>query len=56
MPASLRIAVIADDLTGANATGALLRGLGLRTLTLLEPSRLGELTADTEALAIDAST
>ncbi len=36
----IRCCVIADDLTGANATGVLLRKVGLRTCTLLQPDRL----------------
>lgn len=31
-----RIGVIADDLTGSNATGVLLAGQGLRVVTLTE--------------------
>ena len=36
----IRCCVIADDLTGANATGVLLRKVGLQTCTLLQPDRL----------------
>lgn len=37
MPSRLLAAVLADDLTGANATGALLSALGLRVTVQMEP-------------------
>ncbi len=36
----IRCCVIADDLTGANATGVLLRKVGLQTCTLFRPERI----------------
>ena len=39
MPACL---VIADDLTGANATGVQLSNLGFKSCTILDPDRINE--------------
>ncbi len=38
----IRCCIIADDLTGANATGVLLGKLGLRSCTVLKPQRLSD--------------
>jgi len=54
------IVVIADDLTGANATGVLLRKNGLTTNTLLESGTIGDLDCDclicpTDSRGIDST-
>lgn len=60
----LLAAIIADDLSGANATGALLTARGLRALTLLDHAQarssrsasLSPFLNECEALTIDADT
>jgi uncharacterized protein YgbK (DUF1537 family) len=49
-------AIIADDLTGANASGALLRARGLRTIVVLDHAHAASFIAEGEALSIDAAT
>ena len=51
------VLVIADDLTGANASGALLAELGLRVLTVTGKARDGALSADHRAdvLVVDTA-
>jgi uncharacterized protein YgbK (DUF1537 family) len=41
-----RLAIVADDLTGANTAGVLLTKAGLRILTIVEDTAISELSAD----------
>ena len=50
----VRVAIIADDLSGANATGALFRARGLRTLSVLDHTHAASYLDGHDALAIDA--
>jgi uncharacterized protein YgbK (DUF1537 family) len=45
--------VIADDMTGANATGALFARRGLRTVSVAEPANLARFAREFEVLVID---
>ena len=52
----LKIVVLADDFTGANGTGVLLRKSGLRVCTLLDPSQITRQTlADFDAVSFSTA-
>ena len=52
----LKIVVLADDFTGANGTGVLLRKSGLRVCTLLDPSQITPQTlADFDAVSFSTA-
>lgn len=45
--------VVADDMTGANATGALFAGRGMRTVSVAEPAHLARFAGDFDVLVVD---
>jgi D-threonate/D-erythronate kinase len=47
------VLVIGDDMTGANATGALFARRGLRTVCVAEPANLARLAGEFDVLVID---
>ncbi|MGI8554574.1 MAG: four-carbon acid sugar kinase family protein [Dehalococcoidia bacterium] len=56
MSCRTRVVVIADDLTGANGTAALLRAAGLQSISLIDRAQSAGFLQTAEALAIDAGT
>ena len=55
-PRRVRVAIIADDLSGANATGALLSARALRTLSILDHASAVSFLDSHDALTVDAGT
>ncbi len=49
------VLVVADDLTGANATAARFARRGLRTVTVSDPARLGGFRDDYDVLVCDTA-
>jgi uncharacterized protein YgbK (DUF1537 family) len=47
------VLVVGDDMTGANATGALYAGRGMRTVTVAEPANLARFAKDFDVLVVD---
>jgi D-threonate/D-erythronate kinase len=47
------VLVVGDDMTGANATGALFAGRGMRTVTVAEPANLARLADEFDVLVVD---
>ncbi|HEX8133137.1 MAG TPA: four-carbon acid sugar kinase family protein [Actinomycetes bacterium] len=45
--------VVADDMTGANATGALFAGRGMRTVSVAEPAHLARFAGEFDVLVVD---
>ena len=45
--------VVGDDMTGANATGALFAGRGMRTVTVAEPANLARFAGEFDVLVVD---
>jgi uncharacterized protein YgbK (DUF1537 family) len=49
------VLVVGDDMTGANATGALFAGRGMRTVTVAEPANLARLAGEFDVLVVDTA-
>jgi uncharacterized protein YgbK (DUF1537 family) len=47
------VLVVADDMTGANATGALFAGRGMRTVSVAEPANLARFADEFDVLVVD---
>jgi uncharacterized protein YgbK (DUF1537 family) len=47
------VLVVGDDMTGANATGALFAGRGMRTVTVAEPANLARFAGEFDVLVVD---
>jgi uncharacterized protein YgbK (DUF1537 family) len=47
------VLVVGDDMTGANATGALYAGRGMRTVTVAEPANLARFAGEFDVLVVD---
>ena len=45
--------VVGDDMTGANATGALFAGRGMRTVSVAEPAHLARFAGEFDVLVVD---
>ena len=45
--------VVGDDMTGANATGALFAGRGMRTVSVAEPAHLTRFASEFDVLVVD---
>ena len=45
--------VVGDDMTGANATGALFAGRGMRTVSVAEPANLARFAGEFDVLVVD---
>ncbi|MCM2579745.1 four-carbon acid sugar kinase family protein, partial [Streptomyces meridianus] len=48
-----QVFVVADDLTGSNATGALFARLGLRTVTVSDPAQVPRYAAEADVLVVN---
>jgi D-threonate/D-erythronate kinase len=47
------VLVVGDDMTGANATGALFAGRGMRTVSVAEPANLARFAGEFDVLVVD---
>jgi uncharacterized protein YgbK (DUF1537 family) len=47
------VLVVGDDMTGANATGALFAGRGMRTVSVAEPAHLARFAGEFDVLVVD---